>query len=111
LLATKGGFIRTRAIKGIPRRVDHPTALSGGGRRPELVKALVGLGRTLGLIVVAEGVEDAAQLEYLRAVDCDRAQGYHFARPLSAEQVEVFLGREVSRAGARTGERGMASAP
>jgi diguanylate cyclase (GGDEF)-like protein len=61
------------------------------GRRPELVKALVELGRTLGLVVVAEGVEDAAQLAYLRSVGCDRAQGYLWAKPLSAEKLEIFL--------------------
>jgi diguanylate cyclase (GGDEF)-like protein len=66
-------------------------ALGTDDRRPELVKALVELGRTLGLVVVAEGVETAAQLEYLRSIGCERAQGYYFAKPLNAERLELFL--------------------
>jgi diguanylate cyclase (GGDEF)-like protein len=58
---------------------------------PELVKALVELGRTLGLDVVAEGVETAAQLEYLRSIGCERAQGYYFAEPLDANELEKFV--------------------
>jgi diguanylate cyclase (GGDEF)-like protein len=85
-------------------------ALSGGGRRTELVKALVGLGRTLGLVVVAEGVEDAAQLEYLRTIACDRGQGFLFARPLPPEQLEMFLTTNGSGDGARIGVRRAASA-
>ena len=84
-------------------------ALGRGGRRPELVKALVGLGRTLGLVVVAEGVEDAAQLEYLRSIGCDRAQGYLFARPLTAEQLEKFLASVHPTVVIVPGDRGMAT--
>jgi diguanylate cyclase (GGDEF)-like protein len=77
------------------------------GRRPELVKALVELGRTLGLVVVAEGIEEASQLEYLRSVGCERAQGYYFAKPLDAEQLEMLLPHSCSR---RVPEREMAKA-
>lgn len=49
------------------------------------------LGHTLGLTVVVEGVEQAAQLEYLRSIGCERAQGYYFARPLNTEDMEKFL--------------------
>ncbi|MFN8535981.1 MAG: EAL domain-containing protein [Thermomicrobiales bacterium] len=47
-----------------------------------IVGATTGLGRTLGLAVTAEGVETAAQVAHLRALGCDLAQGYFFARPL-----------------------------
>jgi diguanylate cyclase (GGDEF)-like protein len=66
-------------------------AIGVDSRRPDLVKALVELGRTLGLVVVAEGVEQAAQLDYLRSIGCERAQGYYFAKPLPADQMEMFL--------------------
>ena len=66
-------------------------AVGTNERRPELVKAIVELGRTLGLMVVAEGVETLTQLEYLRSIGCQRAQGYYFAKPLDAEHLEAFV--------------------
>jgi EAL domain-containing protein (putative c-di-GMP-specific phosphodiesterase class I) len=52
----------------------------------EIVKAIVGLAHNLGLEVVAEGVETAAQLEHLRVLGCEFAQGYHVSPPLSAAE-------------------------
>ncbi|GID29357.1 putative bifunctional diguanylate cyclase/phosphodiesterase [Paractinoplanes brasiliensis] len=49
-----------------------------------LVASTVELGHRLGLTVVAEGVEDAAAVEALREIGCDTAQGYHFAKPMTA---------------------------
>jgi diguanylate cyclase (GGDEF)-like protein len=66
-------------------------ALGVDKRRPGLVKAIVDLGKALGLVVVAEGIEQEAQLEYLRSIGCTRAQGYYFAKPLDAEALEAFL--------------------
>ena len=47
----------------------------------EIVQLIVGLARTLGLEIVAEGTETAAQVEYLRALGCQFGQGYYFAKP------------------------------
>ena len=52
-----------------------------------LVQATVDLGHTLGLRVVAEGVEDAASLELLQHMGCDDAQGYFISRPAAADAV------------------------
>ena len=46
-----------------------------------IVKAMVGLGRGLGLSVVAEGIEDAETAEALRHYGCDLGQGYYFSPP------------------------------
>lgn len=56
-----------------------------------IVSAVVGLARAMGMKVVAEGVETEEQLSYLRKMDCDLAQGYHFARPLPAEETLAYL--------------------
>jgi EAL domain-containing protein (putative c-di-GMP-specific phosphodiesterase class I) len=45
----------------------------------------------LGLDVVAEGVETKEQLAYLRALDCEYAQGFFFAHPLDPSQAEAAL--------------------
>ncbi len=64
-----------------------------------IVAAIITLGHTLGLRVIAEGVETAAQAGLLRALGCDQAQGYHFARPLPAAAVAELLTHEAIREG------------
>jgi len=58
----------------------------------------IDLGHNLGLTVVAEGVEDAEHVSALRALDCDVAQGYHYARPMPAADVTVLLEGAAQRA-------------
>lgn len=57
-----------------------------------IVAAIVQLASTLGLTVVAEGVETAAQRELLTDLRCDLAQGYLFSQPVDAEGLERLLG-------------------
>jgi EAL domain-containing protein (putative c-di-GMP-specific phosphodiesterase class I) len=57
----------------------------------ELVAATIVMAHALGLKVVAEGVETAPQLELLRSLKCDLAQGYLFARPMPAGEMKAFL--------------------
>ena len=56
-----------------------------------IIRAVVALGRSLGLIVVAEGVENKDQLAFLREEGCCQAQGYHFSKPLSEKDFLNFL--------------------
>jgi EAL domain-containing protein (putative c-di-GMP-specific phosphodiesterase class I) len=51
-----------------------------------IVRGIIGLASSLGLRVVAEGVEYPAQLDFLMAAGCNEAQGYLLARPMSARQ-------------------------
>jgi diguanylate cyclase (GGDEF)-like protein/PAS domain S-box-containing protein len=53
--------------------------------------AIVGLGRALGLTVVAEGVETDVQAHYLRRLGCHAAQGYLYARPQPADALTTYL--------------------
>ncbi len=57
----------------------------------EIVKAIVELAHNLGLEVIAEGVETAGQLEHLRVLGCEFAQGYHVAAPLAAQDARALL--------------------
>ncbi len=61
------------------------------GGRPVLARAILQLGRALGLQVVAEGIERREQVVALRRLGCTRGQGYLFARPVPAEALEPFL--------------------
>lgn len=56
-----------------------------------IVSAIVAMGHSLGLRVVAEGVETAAQSTYLRSTGCDEAQGYLFGRPVPPDELNVLL--------------------
>jgi diguanylate cyclase (GGDEF)-like protein len=58
-----------------------------------LVRTAIDLGHNLGLTVVAEGVEGAEHVHALRALGCDIAQGYHYARPMLAEALSELLDR------------------
>jgi len=56
-----------------------------------LVRSIIGLAKTLRMSVVAEGVETADDLNTLRTLGCDHAQGYYFAKPLAEADVSAFL--------------------
>jgi EAL domain-containing protein (putative c-di-GMP-specific phosphodiesterase class I) len=56
-----------------------------------IVTAVISLARGLGLNVVAEGVETAEQLRFLRSRNCDTVQGFVFSKPLPAEEMTRLL--------------------
>ncbi len=70
-----------------------------------IVASIVTLAHGLGMDVVAEGVETPAQLRSLLALDCDRAQGFMFARPMPAEALRPFIKSRTSLQQDRGGER------
>ena len=57
----------------------------------EVIRTVIGLARNLGLSVIAEGIETEQHRDELRSLGCDYGQGYYFARPMGADQVEKFL--------------------
>jgi EAL domain-containing protein (putative c-di-GMP-specific phosphodiesterase class I) len=61
--------------------------LAPGGRKHDFAQAICGLARSLGLVVVAEGIETIRQLDLLRDAGCDLGQGYALARPGPIEQL------------------------
>lgn len=60
-----------------------------------IIKAIIGLARNLGLELVAEGVEEQGQLDYLRRHGCFDYQGYFFSKPIPARECEQLLQRSV----------------
>jgi len=70
--------------------------LGGEAGGDEIVSAVIDLAHALGLKVVAEGVETTAQLQILRSLGCDLAQGFLFSRPLPAEDIGSAFGLPMS---------------
>ncbi len=70
------------------------TDVTRQGEAAAIVRAIVGLGRSLGMATTVEGVETEAQLDHLRAEGCDQAQGYLIGRPLPPAQAFAMLGRQ-----------------
>ncbi|CAN5509187.1 EAL domain-containing protein [soil metagenome] len=63
----------------------------GDARATAVVRAVIGLARELDLTVVAEGVEDAATVDWLRGQGCDIGQGYLFGRPMRASAIAELI--------------------
>jgi diguanylate cyclase (GGDEF)-like protein len=78
----------------VAKMVDSPEAAA-------IVRTTVELGKELGLRVVAEGVETDEQKKLLTAMGCGAAQGYHFFKPMPAENIAAVLGKLAATAQAR----------
>lgn len=75
----------------------HREFVAGVTRDPgdlAIVRAIITLAKSLGLKVVAEGVETAEQMSAIRALGCDLAQGHYFAPPQPADKVTELLARQ-----------------
>lgn len=90
------GMLSLRNISGLPIRslkIDHSlvAGLPHDTLSAQLVEALIAIGRTFGLSVVAEGVEAAEQLHYLHERGCDYCQGFLFSAPVAAAELPALV--------------------
>ncbi|WP_299471078.1 EAL domain-containing protein [uncultured Roseibium sp.] len=68
-----------------------------------ITRAIISLGRELGLNVVAEGVETAKQQAFLASCRCETVQGFHFGKPMSADKLGKLLGMSLAPISAQYG--------
>ncbi len=90
------GMLSLRNISSLPIRslkLDHTlvAGLPHDTLSAQLVDALIAIGRTFGLSVVAEGVENAAQLQFLRERGCDYCQGFLLSAPVAATDLPALV--------------------
>jgi diguanylate cyclase (GGDEF)-like protein len=92
------GYLRRFPFDKIKIDRSFVTDLPDREEANAIARAILGLGRSLGIAVAAEGVETARQLAALRSEECGEAQGYFFSRPVPAGEVLAVIGR-LQRAG------------
>jgi diguanylate cyclase (GGDEF)-like protein/PAS domain S-box-containing protein len=95
------GYSSLSYLSGLPvdcLKIDRAfvTQSSKRGRDAAIAQAIISLGHSLGLRVLAEGVETAEQLQFLRNQGCDEAQGYLFAKPAPSDAASALLGRKLA---------------
>lgn len=90
------GYSSLAMLKSLPvqdLKIDKSFVLNlaEGSEDAVIVRSTIELAHNMGLRVVAEGVETATSLEWLRALGCDTAQGYFISRPVAAPDLETWL--------------------
>jgi len=56
-----------------------------------IIKTIISLGKSLGLSLIAEGVEEASHVEFLKGLHCDEIQGYWFSKPVAENELIKLL--------------------
>jgi EAL domain-containing protein (putative c-di-GMP-specific phosphodiesterase class I) len=95
------GYSSLAYLRGFPVdevKIDRAFVqdLVSGAEDPALVAAMIAMAHALGLHVIAEGVEEQAQVQTLRTLGCRTAQGYLFARPQPADSFTALLDARLS---------------
>jgi EAL domain-containing protein (putative c-di-GMP-specific phosphodiesterase class I) len=90
------GYSSLQYLRGFPMdilKIDKSfvEGVSGASDESALARAIIDLGDSFQLRVVAEGIERRDQLEKLRALGCDLGQGFYFARPMDAPALAAML--------------------
>jgi diguanylate cyclase (GGDEF)-like protein len=88
-------YLRAYRVSRIKIAQQFVSRLPGDPGSAAIVRAIIGLAREFGIEVIAEGVENASQLEFLVSCGCRYVQGYYFCRPAPAEQASIALRRGV----------------
>ena len=108
------GYASLAHLRQLPAdiiKID-PSFVSGLGQDPVLTmltKTIAGVGRDLGMQVVAEGIEEPRQLAELREMGCGYGQGFLVARPMGAPGVEALIRTGIVELGSAAGKGGAAA--
>ncbi len=100
-------YLTSLPIDGLKIDQSFVRNITTGGRNGAgvLIRAIISLGHSLGLRVIAEGVETDKQLEFLKRHRCDEVQGFKLCRPLPAEECEEMLAQGKTARRGRAGQR------
>ena len=85
------GYLKKLPVSALKIDRSFVSMIDEDGGNDEIVRAIVTLAHNLGLTVVAEGVETAAQLAVLKNLECESVQGFLFAQPMRFETLRDFI--------------------
>ena len=84
-------YIKDLALDEIKIDRAFVTAIDANSQNAAIVRSTIELGHSLGMMVIAEGVETEEELRHLQAFGCDYAQGYGISRPMPAEDIPRWM--------------------
>jgi diguanylate cyclase (GGDEF)-like protein len=85
------GYLQQLEVHKLKVDISFVRDMLSNDGNASIVKAIIALGHSLGLEVIAEGVEDQDQARYLHSMQCDVIQGYLISRPLPVDEMTHFL--------------------
>jgi EAL domain-containing protein (putative c-di-GMP-specific phosphodiesterase class I) len=91
-------YLRRFSIDTLKIDQSFVRQIAAGPDETTIVAAVIGMGRSLRLRVVAEGVETREELAFLQAQQCDEAQGYYFSRPVLPAEFAQLLESGIPKA-------------
>jgi diguanylate cyclase (GGDEF)-like protein/PAS domain S-box-containing protein len=94
-------YLRRFSVDALKIDQSFVRQITTAPRETAIVTAVISMGRSLNLRVVAEGVETAEELTFLQAHLCDEAQGYYFSRPVPPHQFATLLETGIAEAALR----------
>lgn len=102
------GYSSLSRLKDLPidcLKIDRSfvNGINNGVNDQSIIGAVMAMAEGMGLRVIAEGVENASQLQYLKLINCREAQGYYFSPPLPADKATAYLRQTLAKNGAHPG--------
>ncbi|MDE2088984.1 MAG: EAL domain-containing protein [Gammaproteobacteria bacterium] len=91
------GYLKRFTVDTLKIDISFVKDLAVSPESVSIVKAMIAMAHTLGMIVVAEGVETDQQRSILRELGCDAIQGYLVSKPLPADEIQAMLSRGSSK--------------
>jgi len=91
------GYLKKLPISALKIDRSFVSMIDSAGNNDEIVRAIINLARTLGLKVVAEGIETNTQLELLKELNCEGGQGFLLAKPMDFASLCEFLGKDIQQ--------------
>ena len=89
------GYLQALPLTTLKLDRSFVTRIKSLDEQHSIITAVVAMGKGLKLNVVAEGIETAVQLEYLRSIDCPQAQGFLLGHPRPTDDITARLSNEV----------------
>jgi diguanylate cyclase (GGDEF)-like protein len=90
-------YLHDLPVTGIKLDKTFFRAIESSAKQREIVRSIVRLAHFMNMEVVAEGIETTTQLDAVRDLDCDLAQGFWFARPFDVEHATKYLAQQLAR--------------